>query len=156
MKTIFFYETVIGRLGLVVDRQMLTNLYFPTDKFPTDLPILETATHLNAAQQLVEYLDGKRKIFQLNLTLCGTEFMQAVWRELGNIPYGQTVSYKYIAQNIGNAKAYRAVGLANNKNPLPIFIPCHRVIGTSGKLIGYRGGLTVKEYLLSLENVRFE
>lgn len=153
MKEIFFYTTSIGKLGLVTDNSMLTNLYFPIDEIPTDLPIMETTTHRLAIKQLQEYLDGKRKFFQLNLAPAGSPFMQTVWRELALIPYGTTTNYKTIAQNIANPKAYRAVGLANNKNPLPIFIPCHRVVGSSGQLVGYRGGLKIKEYLLTLEGV---
>lgn len=156
MKSVFFYTTVIGKLGLVATEDMLTNLYFPEDKIPSDLTILETATHLNAAQQLSEYFAGQRKVFALNLAPMGSKFMKTVWQELTLITYGTTVSYKTVAKNIGNDKAYRAVGLANNKNPLPIFIPCHRVVGSNGKLVGYRGGLSNKKYLLDLEGIRFE
>ena len=92
-----------------------------------------------------------RKIFTLPLAPVGTEFQQHVWKILQTIPYGETWSYKQVAVAIGNPKASRAVGMANNKNPLAIFIPCHRVIGSNGKLVGYAGGLNIKEHLLALE-----
>ena len=114
--------------------------------------LLQTTELLSMATiQLDEYFQGKRTIFSLPFKLTGTPFQLAVWKELQNIPYGQTTSYKEIAQKINKPKAYRAVGMANNKNPLPIIIPCHRVIGSNGKLIGYAGGLKLKNYLLELE-----
>lgn len=105
-----------------------------------------------AYKQFQEYFSGIRKSFDLPIQMNGTIFQKKVWNELLKIPYGQTRSYKQIAQNIGNPKAVRAVGMANNKNPLPIIIPCHRVIGSSGKLVGYAGGLNIKKKLLDLEN----
>lgn len=114
--------------------------------------LLQTTELLSMATiQLDEYFQGKRTTFSLPFKLTGTPFQLAVWKELQNIPYGQTTSYKEIAQKINKPKAYRAVGMANNKNPLPIIIPCHRVIGSNGKLIGYAGGLKLKNYLLELE-----
>ncbi|HBF36039.1 MAG TPA: methylated-DNA--[protein]-cysteine methyltransferase, partial [Firmicutes bacterium] len=107
----------------------------------------------DAANQLQSYLTGKQKIFTLPLAPAGTGFMLQVWQQLQKIPYGETRSYQAIARAIGNPKAARAVGLANNRNPLPIFIPCHRVIGANGHLTGYRGGLSLKEKLLELEKV---
>lgn len=104
-----------------------------------------------AFNQIEEYLDGKRFHFDLPLLAKGTEFQQRVWSELRKIPYGETRSYKDIAIAIGNPKASRAVGMANNKNPLGIVVPCHRVIGSNGSLTGYAGGLGVKEKLLYLE-----
>lgn len=101
--------------------------------------------------QLLEYFNSKRKKFSLKFKLTGTEFQKKVWKALLKIPYGKTVSYKYIAEKINNPKAVRAVGLANKKNPLPIIIPCHRVIGKNGKLVGYSSGLDIKEKLLNLE-----
>ena len=102
--------------------------------------------------QISEYLGGNRRKFTFPFKLSGTEFQKKVWMELCNIPYGQTRSYKDIAKAIGNPKACRAVGNANNKNPLIIVVPCHRVIGTNGKLTGYGAGLEMKEALLQLEN----
>lgn len=98
-----------------------------------------------------DYLAGKLKDFKLPLAPAGTEFMLRVWESLRAIPYGETRSYQEIAQSVGNKKASRAVGLANNRNPIPIIIPCHRVIGANGKLTGYRGGLEIKAHLLELE-----
>ena len=109
-----------------------------------------------AAKQLEEYLLGKRREFDLKLCLKGTVFQQSVWNALKTIPYGETRSYKQIAEQIGNPKAVRAVGMANNKNPIWIIIPCHRVIGSSGSLVGYGGGLNIKEKLLLLENPQYE
>ncbi len=105
----------------------------------------------DAVQQLKEYFAGKRADFDLPVSLKGTPFQVKVWQSLRKIPYGETRSYKEIAQMIGNPKAVRAVGSANNQNPVPIIIPCHRVIGSSGSLVGYGGGLDKKEILLSLE-----
>jgi O-6-methylguanine DNA methyltransferase len=103
-------------------------------------------------KQLDEYFEGIRFEFDLPLSFKGTDFQMKVWRELLNIPYGETRSYKDIATAIGKPKACRAVGGANNKNPIILICPCHRVIGASGKLVGYGGGLDMKEYLLSLES----
>ena len=102
-------------------------------------------------KQFVEYLDGKRKVFDLPLSLKGTDFQKQVWQALRDIPYGETRSYKQIAVAIGNPKAVRAVGMANNRNPLLIVVPCHRVIGTDGKMVGYAAGMDKKEFLLRLE-----
>ena len=102
-------------------------------------------------KQFVEYLDGKRKVFDLPLLLKGTDFQKQVWQALRDIPYGETRSYKQIAVAIGNPKAVRAVGMANNRNPLLIVVPCHSVIGTDGKMVGYAAGVDKKEFLLRLE-----
>jgi methylated-DNA-[protein]-cysteine S-methyltransferase len=101
--------------------------------------------------QLEAYFSGKLKSFDVKLAAEGTEFQKSVWKALCEIPYGETRSYKDIAVSIGKPKAYRAVGLANNRNPIAIIVPCHRVIGADGKLTGYAGGLDVKEFLLKLE-----
>ena len=106
-----------------------------------------------AAVQLEEYLNGKRRHFDLPLRPQGTEFQRSVWNALLTIPYGETRSYKEIAQAVENPKAFRAVGMANNKNPISIFIPCHSVIGSSGSLVGYGGGLELKKRLLELESM---
>ena len=101
--------------------------------------------------QVQEYLNGKRIIFNFPYELSGTEFQKKVWNALCNIPYGKTCTYKDIAIAIGNPNASRAVGMANNKNPITIVVPCHRVIGASGKLVGYAGGLEMKQALIELE-----
>ena len=135
-------------LYLVATETHLINIQFTQPK----KALLQTTELLSMATiQLDEYFQGKRTTFSLPFKLTGTPFQLAVWKELQNIPYGQTTSYKEIAQKINKPKAYRAVGMANNKNPLPIIIPCHRVIGSNGKLIGYVGGLNLKNYLLELE-----
>jgi methylated-DNA-[protein]-cysteine S-methyltransferase len=105
----------------------------------------------NARQQLTEYFAGKRKDFDLPLSLRGTEFQLRVLEELKTIPYGETTSYGDIAKRIGRPKAVRAVGAANGRNPIPIIVPCHRVIGSSGDLTGFGGGLDTKTALLRLE-----
>lgn len=101
--------------------------------------------------QLDEYFCGKRKEFDIDIELEGTDFQKKVWKALQTIPYGQTRTYKEIAIQVGNEKASRAVGMANNKNSISIIVPCHRVIGSNGKLVGYAGGLDMKSYLLELE-----
>lgn len=111
----------------------------------------ETGLLKTAGTQLMEYFQGKRKEFSLPLSPQGTEFQRKVWETLCTIPYGQTRSYGEIAAQIGNPKACRAVGGANNKNPIMIFIPCHRVIGADGSLVGFGGGLRAKRYMLDLE-----
>ncbi|MEH6942499.1 methylated-DNA--[protein]-cysteine S-methyltransferase [Bacillus sp. JJ722] len=151
MKNVFFYQTNIGKLGIAQEGQSITNIYFQTESVPEDLIEFETKLIKEAGQQLQEYFAGKRKDFTIPLAPNGTPFMQSVWKALSEIPYGETRSYKDIAERIENPKAVRAVGLANNRNPLPVVIPCHRVIGANGKLVGYGGGLDIKILLLELE-----
>ena len=103
--------------------------------------------------QILQYFSGQRTQFDLPMDLKGTAFQQSVWQELSKIPYGKTVAYSYIAKEINNPKAVRAVGRAIGQNPLTIVIPCHRVIGKNGKLTGFRGGLEMKEVLLALEKL---
>jgi methylated-DNA-[protein]-cysteine S-methyltransferase len=101
--------------------------------------------------QLKEYFAGTRKEFDVPLDIEGTDFQKRVWNELQNIPYGKTISYKSLSEKLGDVKAIRAVGKANGQNPIAIIIPCHRVIGANGSLVGYAGGLAIKEKLLHLE-----
>lgn len=103
-------------------------------------------------EQVCEYLKGERLVFDFPYELRGTEFQQKVWDALCQIPYGETRTYKDVATMVGNPKSSRAVGMANNRNPLMIVVPCHRVVGSSGKLVGYAGGLGMKESLLELEH----
>ncbi len=154
MYNIFFYETDIGTIGIRENGKYITNIYF--SKFNTDDNIVETDLIKKGIMQINEYLQGKRNKFDLPLDLKGTEFQNKVWNELRNIPYGETRSYKDIAVAIGNENASRAIGMANNRNPIPIIIPCHRVIGSNGKLVGYAGGLDIKEKLLNIENVELK
>lgn len=106
-----------------------------------------------AKAQLEEYFAGTRSAFDLPIELYGTAFQKSVWTELTRIPYGETRSYKEVALSIGAVKAVRAIGGANNRNPIPIVVPCHRVIGSNGALVGYGGGLSIKEHLLKLEGI---
>lgn len=151
MKTVFFYQTAIGEIGIMENGTAITNLYFIGKNEQPPVTIKETALLKEAGRQLKDYLAGKRKSFELPLDPAGTEFQQKVWQALQQIAYGQTQSYGEIAKSIGRPEAFRAVGMANSKNPISIFIPCHRVIGTNGKLVGYAGGLDSKDYLLNLE-----
>lgn len=147
---VYFYKYQFENISLylIATETHLINIQFTQPQ----KALLQTTELLSMATiQLDEYFQGKRTIFSLPFKLTGTPFQLAVWKELQNIPYGKTTSYKEIAQKINKPKAYRAVGMANNKNPLPIIIPCHRVIGSNGKLIGYAGGLKLKNYLLELE-----
>lgn len=121
----------------------------PNDPVSDPFPIDSVAQ--NAMDQLCEYFDGSRQIFSLPLEPRGTEFQRRVWKALCEIPYGETRSYAEIAVSVGNPKGCRAVGMANHRNPISIFIPCHRVIGTDGSLVGYGGGIDIKRYLLDLE-----
>lgn len=148
----YYYDTKIGRIGIVEDGHAITHLYF-NDIEEKNISIKETPLLSEAYRQLSQYLDGIRKEFDIPLNPQGTEFQMKVWSALREIPYGVTCSYKDIAIKIRNEKACRAVGLANNRNPISIFIPCHRVIGSNGKLVGYGGGLDIKEKLLKLEEV---
>ncbi|MDT8719320.1 methylated-DNA--[protein]-cysteine S-methyltransferase [Clostridium sp. 19966] len=152
MENIYFYDTEIGRIAITDNGSEITNLYFIKETMPNGFEINETALIKEAHSQLEEYFSGKRKAFKLPLLPIGTDFQQSVWKALQDIPFGETRSYGEIAKAVGNPKASRAVGMANNRNPIPIFIPCHRVIGANGKLVGYGGGLDIKEHLLKLEN----
>lgn len=148
---IYSYCTSIGKIAIAEKSASITNVYFVTDPIPQHFNICETSTIKEASIQLNLYLEGKLENFSLPLLPGGTNFMQKVWQSLCKIPYGATANYRDIASDIGNPNATRAVGLANNRNPIPIFIPCHRVIGTNGKLTGYRGGLDIKQKLIDLE-----
>ncbi|MDR3287960.1 MAG: methylated-DNA--[protein]-cysteine S-methyltransferase [Peptococcaceae bacterium] len=151
MKSIYFYATPIGRIGVAESEGRLTNLFFPAEKIAEPAIEVETGLLQEAGEQLERYFSGKLKDFTLPLTPVGTDFMQRVWACLQTIPYGETWSYQKVAQTISQPKACRAVGLANHRNPLPIFIPCHRVIGKNGDLTGFGGGLELKSLLLDLE-----
>lgn len=152
MKNLFYYETPIGKIAVVEDAGQIIDLFLKSQGLEDKYYLKETDILKEAGKQLDEYFKGKRKEFSLPLRPKGTEFMKRVWRELEKIPYGETRSYKDIAIASGSNKAYRAVGMANNRNPIPIFIPCHRVIGADKTLVGYGGGLKIKEFLLKLEN----
>lgn len=155
MGHVFYYETPLGMIGIAEANDQITHLFFRTEKFPgKNYEKKETPILAEAGKQLREYFRGERKDFDLPLAPAGTEFMLRVWKALQDIPYGETRSYKEIAATAGNSKACRAVGMANNRNPISIFIPCHRVIGAGGDLVGYGGGLDKKTFLLELERLK--
>ncbi len=143
-------ETNIGILTIVCSEESLLAIDFG-EKEPKDAVRRHTDLTDRTAEQLNEYFSGKRQEFDLPLNPGGTEFQRRVWEALRSIPYGQTRSYGEVAASIGNPKACRAVGMANNRNPIPVIIPCHRVIGAGGSLVGYGGGLDKKIKLLELE-----
>lgn len=148
----FYYQDLpIGRLYIAEENGFITAVTLNEITATDSCRRCKTAVISEAIKQLSEYFEGKRKSFDLPLRPKGTEFQRKVWAALTEIPYGQVCSYQDIAVKIGNPKAVRAVGGANNKNPIMIIIPCHRVIGKDGSLIGYAGGLHVKEYLLRSE-----
>ena len=151
MKHLFYYESPIGKIGIAEENGAVTNLFFSTEAPPQNAELKETALLKEVKKQLDEYFNKKRKIFDVPLKLEGTEFQKRDWQELLKIPYGETRSYGEIAKALGIPKGARAVGLANNRNPVSIIVPCHRVIGADGKLVGYGGGLPIKETLLHLE-----
>jgi methylated-DNA-[protein]-cysteine S-methyltransferase len=151
MKSLFFYEYPACALGIAEDGGAICGVFFGRDKSFPGFAVGETPLIKKAAAQLAEYFDGRRRVFDLPLAPGGTDFQAAVWKALLAIPPGETRSYQDIAALIGRPKAVRAVGMANNRNPVVIIIPCHRVIGKDGGLTGYGGGLDLKRYLLDLE-----
>ena len=147
-----YQQTDIGTIGIVERGGSIANLHFESAVPLPEAELLETKLIAEAFRQLNSYLAGKLKQFSLPLAPSGTPFMQQVWKALCTIPYGTTATYKDIATAVGNPLAQRAVGMANHKNTIPIFIPCHRVIGSNGTLTGYRAGLALKQHLLELEH----
>ncbi len=149
-----YFDTAIGELLLAGDARELSMIGFPQGAMRRDPEadwIYNEEPFEEARKQLGEYFSGERKEFDLPLALTGTEFQVSVLQALMEIPYGETRSYGAIAQQIGRPKAVRAVGAANGRNPIPIIVPCHRVIGSGGDLTGFGGGLDTKEALLRLE-----
>ena len=149
-----YFDTPIGELLLAGEDNALSMIGFPKGAMRRDPEpdwIYNEQPFENACRQLAEYFAGERKNFDLPLSLAGTEFQVEVLEALQTIPYGETTSYGAIAKQIGRPKAVRAVGAANGRNPIPIIVPCHRVIGTSGDLTGFGGGLDTKAELLRLE-----
>ncbi|MGY1409019.1 MULTISPECIES: methylated-DNA--[protein]-cysteine S-methyltransferase [unclassified Luteimonas] len=148
-------DSPVGPLLLAADTQGLRAIEFRDSRHPVrrgddwregDSPLLQ-----QARTQLDEYFRGRRRSFELPLSPQGTGFQREVWMRLASIPYGQTVSYAQLASRVGRPTAMRAVGAANGRNPLPIVLPCHRVIGADGSLTGFGGGLPTKQFLLKLE-----
>ena len=142
------FETPLGKIIAVADEEGLCSLDFDENASASD----EENVHLIQLQrELTEYFEGKRKTFDVRLNPKGTPFQRAVWRTLCDIPYGSVISYSQEAQKLSHAKAVRAVANANGKNPIPIIIPCHRVIAKGGGIGGYSGGIWRKEFMLELE-----
>lgn len=146
----FCYDTEIGKIKISEKDGKIIGLGFSEYKKEDEVK-KETESIKKAYTQLEEYLSGKRTDFDIEIEMMGTEFQKKVWKELLNIPYGETRSYKDIAIAIKNEKACRAVGNANNKNPIAIIVPCHRVVGSNGSMTGYAGGIDIKEKLLKIE-----
>lgn len=149
-KYFWVYETKIGKITIAGQEDAIIMIRYGAH-FLQNARNIRTSLLDQAEKQLKEYLEGKRKQFDLSLKPTGTVFQEKVWKALCSIPYGETRSYGQIAEQIGNSKASRAVGMANNKNPIIIMIPCHRVIGANGKLVGYGAGLELKEMFLNIE-----
>lgn len=145
----YHYRTKLGVICIEESNNYITAIYL--DENINMENEKETELIKNTYEQLLEYLQGKRTSFDIPIKLNGTEFQKKVWKALLEIPYGKTCSYEDIAKKIGNKNACRAVGGANNKNPIMIIVPCHRVVGKNGSLVGYAGGLDVKRKLLELE-----
>lgn len=151
----YTYNTVIGSLNITADDFYIR--YISVGKYKNDSHILkETEIINNAFKQINEYFNGSRKKFSLNIKYEGTLFQQKVWKSLLNIPYGNTISYKELAEAVSSPKAHRAAGSACGKNPLPVIIPCHRVIHSNGSVSGYALGADIKVFLLNLEKNSLE
>lgn len=163
MEKQLYIDTPVGKIAIVANAEAVTRITFcgisrrtacERRRYPTPelcTPLCATPLLRQAAQEIEEYFAGQRCEFTFPAAPIGTLFQQTVWEALRTIPYGQTRSYKQIAEQAGRPNACRAVGMANNSNPLAIIIPCHRVVGSNGALVGYAGGLGVKEFLLNLE-----
>lgn len=151
------YQTILGPIEIKEENGKITQVHYLTtqelEKTKTSKQDKETQLTKQTYIQITEYLEGTRKEFTIPTNLRGTPFQMKVWEELQKIPYGETRSYQDIANAIGNPKACRAVGMANHNNPISIIVPCHRVIGKNNKLVGYAGGLDIKEKLLEIEHI---
>lgn len=148
----YMFDTPLGNMALGEEDHAITRLFLPNCPTPRIMPHA-TPLMLEGEKQILEYLSGRRKDFDLPLNPQGTPFQKRVWAALRDIPYGQTRTYRDIAQAVDCPKGFRAVGMANHCNPIPILIPCHRVVGADGSLTGYAGGLELKRALLTLEGV---
>lgn len=145
-----YFRSACGIVSVTANDDGITAVTFTGKQAPAPRP--NTLTQ-QACEQLNAYFAGQRQTFDMPLAMQGSDFQRQVWQALLTLKYGETVSYREIAERIDNPRAVRAVGLANSKNPIAIVVPCHRVIGASGKLTGYAGGLERKRYLLNLEGV---
>ena len=149
------FDSIIGKIFLFGNNKEIIKIFINNNS--ACLELIKQCNRqdnlfIECKKQILEYLAGKRKNFDINIKINGSEFQTKVWNELLNIPYGTLKTYKDVAVNIGHPTASRAVGLAVHNNPLPIIIPCHRVIGSNGKLTGYAYGLELKQFLISLES----
>lgn len=151
MLTMMTMQSPLGALRLFARADELTGVYLPTQTPPLVAPEGTSPVLARTASQLAEYFAGQRREFDLPLGPVGSGFQQLVWRALRRIPYAETCSYGAIARAIGRPAASRAVGAANGKNPISIIVPCHRVVGASGELTGYAGGMIAKKWLLEHE-----
>ncbi len=147
------FESPIGRLTLVASGEALVAIEFP-GRAPSGASGAGHAVLERAREQLREYFAGRRTAFDLPLAPRGTEFQRAVWREIAAIPFGETLSYAEVARRVGRPGAARAVGAATGRNPIPLVVPCHRVVGADGSLTGFGGGLETKRWLLAHEGAR--
>lgn len=146
-----FFETPVGLIRMEENSYGITSLRFADNKTERSLTAENSVYLADAKSQITEYFSQKRKSFDIPLSMMGSKFQKSVWSALCSIPYGETRTYQQVAETIGNGKAARAVGMANNRNPILIIIPCHRVVGKEGKLVGYAGGIDKKRYLLEME-----
>lgn len=153
MKYQILIDSPIGPLTLSGREEALTALTFGDARSEGDRP---GGVLAQASRELLEYFAGTRRHFDVPLDPAGTDFQLAVWNALRDIPYGETVSYQDIAVRVGRPRAAIAVGQANSRNPIPVIIPCHRVIGKSGKMVGYTGGLHIKRALLAVEGIHLD
>lgn len=143
-------QTPAGLINITTTQTHVTRIEF-TKKILTSSKNQKPQILKDCEKQLTEYFTGKRKTFDLKLDQRGTDFQKKVWKALQKIKFGKTASYKDIAEKINSPKGFRAVGMANNKNRIPIIIPCHRIVGSNGSLVGYAGGLSLKQALLDIE-----
>lgn len=150
MKYSYNYNTLLGNITIVTDEEFLIEIIFGKENIGV---VKETTLIKEIKKQIDEYMIRERKVFDIPIKMIGTDFQIKVWEELRKIEYGTSISYQVLAERVKNKNYARAVGLANNKNPIPIIVPCHRVIGKNGKLVGYAGGLDIKSKLLEIENI---
>ncbi len=150
MKYSYNYNTLLGNITIVTDKEFLIEIIFGKENIDV---VKETSLIKEIKKQIDEYITRERKVFDIPIKMIGTDFQIKVWEELRKIEYGTSISYQVLAERVKNKNYARAVGLANNKNPIPIIVPCHRVIGKNGKLVGYAGGIDIKSKLLEIENI---
>ena len=146
----WMFDTPLGTMAVGEEDGCITRVYLPNSPTPRLMPH-KTPLLKRAQEQIVEYFEGRRREFDLPLAFVGTDFQKKVWHALTEIPYGDTATYGALAERIGCPGGARAVGAANHCNPLPILVPCHRVVGAGGNLTGYAGGVEMKKALLELE-----